>query len=484
MYSATESERMALELRAPVVTIMGHVDHGKTSLLDAIRHSSLAAKESGGITQHIGAYQAVHNGKNITFIDTPGHAAFTKMRSRGAQATDIVILVVSAVEGVKPQTVESIQHIKKAGVQHLVAMTKIDLPDKNPEMVKAQLTEHEVFVEGYGGDVVCVPVSAKTGEGLDKLLEMILLIAEMAELKADPSAAVEGVVIESKMDAQRGAVATVLVKNGTLHVGDVIYVEYASAKVKAMTDALGVAVKTAGPSTPVEVLGWSEAPIVGGFVSSTKLSGDKVQAMRGLSTAPEVEGLVRLKVILKSDTTGTLEAIEQSIVTDEVTLISKGVGDVSEADVLLAESTGAFILAFHVKVPNAVKKVAENVKVKIKSYSIIYEMIEDLQKQVLKLIEPSLSEEELGVAQVLAVFDMKGERVAGCRIVSGEIGRGMMFHIKRADKVIADPRLKSMKTGKVDIESAKAGNECGLVFRNYSDITIGDIVVAYKVKDE
>lgn len=475
---------MSVQTRPPVVTIMGHVDHGKTSLLDAIRHTTVAAKEAGGITQHIGAYQVEHAKKTITFLDTPGHAAFAKMRSRGAQATDIVVLVVSASEGVKPQTVESIQHIKKAGVQYLVALTKTDLPDSNIERVKAQLTEHEVFVEGYGGDIVCVPVSAKTGDGLDKLLEMISLIAEMMDLKADASASIEGVIIESKMEARRGAVATVLVKNGTLHLGDTIYVDQTSAKVKAMNDALGKHVKDAGPSTPVEVLGWNTAPLVGGLVMATASQAMESQRVeKSVSSDHSDESPTKLKLIIKSDTAGTLEAIENSIVTDEVVVISKGVGDVGEADVLMAESTGARIIGFHVKVPATVLSMAETMKVKIKTYTIIYDMIEDIQKQVLLLIEPSMNEEELGTAEVMMIFDMKGERVAGCKVKTGEVGRGQMYHITRGDVVVADPKMKSVKTGKQDIESMKAGGECGIVFRNYTDLQKGDVIVAYKIKE-
>ncbi|MEK7457867.1 MAG: translation initiation factor IF-2 [Patescibacteria group bacterium] len=477
---------MAVQPRSPVVTIMGHVDHGKTSLLDAIRHTTVAAKEAGGITQHIGAYQVEHAKKTITFIDTPGHAAFTKMRSRGAQVTDIVVLVVSATEGVKPQTVESIQHIKAAGVQYLVAITKIDLPDKNIEMVKAQLAEQEVFVEGYGGDIVLVPVSAKTGEGLKKLLEMISLIAEMQELKADPDAPFEGVIIESRKDVQRGAVASVLVKQGTLKVGDTIFAGQVEAKVKAMTDAVGKTIKIAGPSVPVEVLGWSEAPVVGSSISTIKAIAE-LQSFQSKSQAAgsgEELNKIKLKLIIKSDVAGTLEAIENGVLGSEVILIGKGIGDVNEADVLLAESTGAMIVGFHVKIPTGVKKLAESTKVKVKTYAIIYDLIDELQKQVLKLIEPSIDEEELGTALVSAIFDMRGERVAGCKVQTGEITRGKLYHLKRADVVVADPKMKSMKTGKNDIESAKAGTECGIVFRNFSDVQVGDVVVCYRVKEE
>lgn len=514
---------MSLKLRPPVVTIMGHVDHGKTSLLDAIRKTSVAAKESGGITQHIGAYQTQSNGKTITFIDTPGHAAFSKMRSRGASVTDIVVLVVSATEGVKPQTVESIQHIKAAGVQYMVAITKMDLPEANPELVKAQLSEHEVFVEGYGGDIVFVPVSAKTGDGLDKLLEMIAIIAELAELKADPDAAFEAVVIESQVDVQRGAVATILVKQGTLHVGDTIYAEDTAqtsvleTKVKALQDENGKRVKEAGPSTPVEVLGWSKPPAVGSRVAATKFAiavvasvvpakpipvevvpaeqGAEVKA--GAETAPTspvvpvpaaapvfTEPTPTLKIIIKSDVAGTLEALQQALKADEIEILSSAVGEINEADVLMAETTKALILGFKVKVPTAVKKLAETLKVKLKVYDIIYDLIDDVQKQVLKLIEPTIDEEELGTADVVATFDIKSDRIAGCRVKTGEITKTQQYHVKRAGKIIGSPRMKAFKRGKDDVESAKAGTECGISFRNFPDIQVGDVIVAYKVKEE
>jgi len=497
---------------------MGHVDHGKTSLLDAIRKTSVAAKETGGITQHIGSYQIQHKTKTITFIDTPGHAAFSAMRSRGAQATDIVILVVSAAEGVKPQTVESIQHIKKAGVQYLVALTKMDLPDANPEMVKAQLTEREVFVEGYGGDIVCVPVSAKKGEGLDKLLEMVLLIAELAELKADPVGALQGVVIESKRDAHRGTLATILVKNGTLRVGDTIFAEHVEARVRTMQTADGVSIKEAVPSMPVEIVGWEGIPKVGSSVTSTKqeviaIAPAIVPELPAVSTAPAVQELPpvtglalptavtvtpvtvatpapeekekpKLKIILKSDTVGTLEAIQASIAGDEILTISSGVGEINDADVLMAESTGARILGFNVKAASSVKKIAETHGVKLKTYTIIYDLIEDVQKQALKLIEPTIDEEELGSADVIAVFEMKGERIAGCKIKTGEITKTQLYHIKRGGEIIANPKIKSIHHNKLDIESAKAGTDCGIVFRGFSDAQIGDLLTSYRVKDE
>ena len=407
---------MAEQTRSPIVTVMGHVDHGKTTLLDAIRHAKVAAGETGGITQHIGAYQVTQNNKTITFIDTPGHAAFTKMRSRGAQVTDIAILVVSATEGVKPQTVESIQHIISAKVQPIVAITKMDLPEASPDMVKAQLTEHSMFVEGYGGDVVAVPVSAKTGEGLDKLLEMIGLVAEMLELKADPSGQLEAVVIESEKDPHRGPVATILVRNGTLRSGETIYIGEVATKIRAMVNDAGKTVKEAGPSSAVLVLGWKQVPDVGSKVAQQSeiaepekaVEPEKVQPIVKEKPAlpsepnPETEKKAlkdqkKIRLIIKSDTAGTLEAIEQSM-TEEIEIIDQGVGEVTETDVLLAEATGARIIGFQVKVPSSVEKLAEMQGVKIKSYTIIYEFLEELQKQVLKLIEPTIDEQELGVA--------------------------------------------------------------------------------------
>ncbi len=474
---------MAKVERSPVVTIMGHVDHGKTTLLDTIRKTKVAAGETGGITQHIGAYQLEHKGKKITFIDTPGHAAFSSMRSRGANVTDIVILVVAATEGVKPQTVESIQHIKKAGVSYIVALTKMDLPDANIEMVKAQLTEHEVFVEGYGGDIVAVPVSAKSGEGVDKLLEMITLVSEMQELTADPDGELDAVVIESNRDPGKGAIATVLVRNGTLSQSQTIFADAVECKVRALFNERGEKLKEAGPSTPVEVIGWSEVPSVGAHVSTIKSI--EAPVIKELPVSTELMELdkPKLKLILKSDVAGTLEAIEQSL-GDDVILISKGVGNISDSDVLLADATKSKIVGFRVKVSGSIQKQAEAMGVKIKIYDIIYDLLESLQKQILKIIEPTIDEQILGTAEVIAIFDMKGERVAGCKIKSGEISKNQLYHLKRADVIIADPKLKSLKRGKEDLETAKEGTECGMVFRHFSDISIGDVIVSYKIIDE
>lgn len=462
---------------------MGHVDHGKTTLLDTIRKTAVAASETGGITQHIGAYRVEHKGKTVTFIDTPGHAAFSNMRSRGAHVTDIVVLVVAATEGVKPQTVESIHHIKSAGVQYIVALTKMDLPDANPELVKSQLTEHEVFVEGYGGDIVAVPVSAKSGDGVDKLLEMISLVAEMQEYKADPDGDLHAVVVESNRDAGKGATATILVRNGTLHRGDTVYADGVECKVRAMFDERGTVLTFAGPSCPAQVIGWSDVPAVGAQVSTVKeLSASSVPELPA-SSEIVTQDKPKLKLILKSDVAGTLEAIEQSL-GDGVEIISKGVGNITDSDVELADATQSKIIGFRVKASSSVKNQAELLGVKIKLYEIIYDLLENLEKQILKVIEPTIDEKVLGTAEVIAVFDMKGERIAGCKVKSGEIARGQLYHVKRNDVIIADPRLKSLKRGKEDVDSAKEGTECGVLFRHYSDVEIGDTIVSYKIIDD
>lgn len=474
---------MAVTVRPPVVAILGHVDHGKTTLLDTIRKTSVAAGEAGGITQHIGAYQAEHNGKKITFLDTPGHAAFKQMRSRGAQATDIVVLVVSAVEGVKPQTVESIGHVLSAGVPYIVALTKMDLPDANPEMVKAQLTEHQVFVENYGGDIPVIPVSAKTGAGLSDLLDMILLLADLHELKADPDGELLGVVIESVLDKRRGVLGTVLMKNGTLKKGQQIWADSVSAKVRSLTDDRGKLLDSAGPSQPVEVVGWDAVPAVGSILSAHSPAVAVTQIAQSSSGAPELSSGPTLNMIIKADTLGTLEAILSNL-SSEVSVIASGVGEVTDADIQLAEATKSRILGFHVRMSGGVQKSAELAGVRVKLYSVIYELFEDVQKLVLKLIEPTIDEVELGTAEVLAVFSIRGETIAGCKVTKGEMTKGQKYHVKRKDVIIADPsRMKSLKRGKDDIDSAKAGTECGIVFRDFSAVQVGDVIVSYKMAD-
>lgn len=471
---------MSLQSRPPVVTIMGHVDHGKTSLLDAIRSSHVAAKEAGGITQHIGAYQIIHNGRPITFIDTPGHAAFSKMRSRGATVTDIVVLVVAADDGVQPQTIESIEHIKKANVTCIVAINKMDVPNANPTLVKSQLAEHEIFVEGYGGNVSAVEVSAKTKKGIDELLEMILLTADVAEISADPQAPFEGVVIESGKDSRRGVVATVLVKQGTLTPKSLLFASDAVGKVRSMTDSLGKIIATAPPSFPVEVLGFETVPSVGSYVMSKQFEEKPAEVIK---QSAEAQG-EKLNIILKADVAGSLEAIRQNLST-HVAVLSFGVGEVNESDVLSAVSMNCRIIAFNVSVPKSVQALALTHGVKIKTYRIIYNLFDDIEKLVEIMLNPTLDEEEIGTAEIVAQFDIRGEKIAGCKVKTGEIKRGMniLYHLKHNGVVVLDPKIKSLKNGKLDVESVKAPGECGIVFRSNPEFSLGDMIVCYTKKE-
>jgi len=476
---------MAITSRPPVVAILGHVDHGKTSLLDYIRKTKVAAGESGGITQHIGAYQAEHKGQKITFIDTPGHAAFSKMRSRGAQATDFVILVVAANDGVKPQTIESIQHIKDAKVPFVVAINKTDLPDANVELAKSQLTEHEVFVQGYGGDTDFVEVSAKTGKGIDSLLDTILLMAELHEVKADATADFKGIVIESVKDARSGSVVTLLVKDGTLNVRDDVFSPVVTGKVKRMSDALGKEVEHATPGMPVVVLGFEDVPMVGDLITTKRQAEVEVEKAKAATFDPSslFHTTPKLRVILKSDTVGTLQAILQQL-SDEVTLISSGVGNITETDIEMAATSKAQVVGFHVQYSKALQKLAQEQEVKVKVYKIIYELLEHLQKQVLKLMEPTIDEEVVGEAEIIQIFEMKGEKIAGSKVTKGEIKRTDLVHIMRADKIVGDPKIKTMRHNKDEIEKVKVGDECGVVFTRYNNLEVGDKIIAYIKKDD
>lgn len=484
-----------LQLRPPIVTVMGHVDHGKTSLLDAIRKTSVAEREHGGITQHIGAYKGnfeIHpsakaterkqNSKfEITFIDTPGHEAFAKMRARGARVTDLVVLVVAASDGVMPQTKESLEHIKAAGVPFLVAINKIDLPGADPEKVKAQLAELGVLVEGYGGETVAVPVSAKTGEGVATLLEMIAILGEMQNLKADPEGRLEGIVIESRSDSRRGVTATVLVKNGTLRLGDRVQAEGVAGNVKAMFDDKGAPVKEASPSTPVEVLGLPKAPSAGTPVS---LVGEAPEAAE-LPVAPsapaeaaELSGQ-KLRVILRADVSGSLEALK-GIVGEDVQVLSSGLGEVTDSDVLLAKTTGSIIYGFNVKVPAEAEKLAEEEKIVIRTFKIIYELADDLKGRVARFKNPSLGEQILGKAVIAAEFKIEGARIAGCRVTEGRINKSDTLHVSREGVVIGDVRLKTMKQKKTEVEEAKVNQEFGAILSPYIDFKIGDVLISFQ----
>ncbi len=460
------------------MAILGHVDHGKTSLLDAIRKTNLALQEHGGITQHIGAYQIEYNQEKITFIDTPGHAAFEKMRSRGVEATDLVVLVVAADDGVKPQTKESLMHIKQAGVPFLIALNKIDLPQASPDMVKAQLAENGVLVEGYGGDIVCVEVSAKEKKGIDELLEMILLVSQMQVLKSNPKENLRGVVIESSLDSRKGPLATILVRQGSLRVGDQVYAEDIEARVKLMTDFKGNKIKVAGPSTPVEVLGFKEAPSVGGIVQKQKVTKEHINTPE--KKVEEDQKKEKIKIILKADAVGTLEAIQVNL-PEEVEIILAQVGDVNESDILLSLSTGAQVIAFNVKTPGLVNKLAETEGITIKTYNIIYKLLEELEKKVLKILEPTIDEEVLGEAEIIAEFNIRGRHIAGCKIVKGKINKKNLVHIKRKGKIIADRQISSFQKENIEVQEVEAGDEVGIVFKPDIDFKIKDVIISYKI---
>lgn len=485
-----------LQTRAPIVAVLGHVDHGKTTLLSKIKEVDLTKQEYGGISQHIGAYQVrvkeQKSGrvKRITFIDTPGHAAFSQMRSRGASVADLVILAVAVNEGVKPQTLESLKHIQQANIPYLVALTKIDLPNINIKKIKEDLSKHGIMIEGYGGEIVVVPVSGKTGKGIKDLLEMILILGEMSELKGSLNNLLKGVVIESKLDSQKGPLATVLVQDGSLKVGDEIAVEGKVSKVKAMFDENGRKVFRAGPSAPVEVLGFKEVPPIGTKVEkkNKELLEEKPMKQpaerlgrRKIKKGEEEEK--KFKIILKSDTVGTLEAITNSL-PDEVLIIHSGVSEVNESDVLLAETTGAKIITFNVRASGVVKKLAETEKIEILSFKVIYRLLEEIEKKILKMLKPRGEEEILGEAEILKEFEIRKERIAGCRVTEGKIKKSDRFHLSRKGKIIGDCRAKSMKTGKRDIEKAEKGEEFGVIPSPPLDFRVGDVLVSFHKVEE
>lgn len=454
--------------RPPIVAVMGHVDHGKTTLLDFIRKTRLAQKEPGQITQHIGAYQAEvetrEGKKKITFIDTPGHKAFTQMRARGAQVTDIVILVVAADDGVMPQTKEAIEHIRKADVPFLVAINKIDLPTASPEKVKKQLAEAGVLLEGMGGDIVSVPISAKTGQGVEEVLEMVLLMAEMQELKADPGGPLKLSVVEAKLDKLRGPVATVIVQNGTLRTGDMIELSGVKSKVRAMFGASGKAVKEALPSMPVEILGLEKLPQVGEIVE--------------IEEASSVEEK-KLKIILKADTAGSLEAVTGSI-SPQVDIVEKGVGEINESDILSAKTRGAQVLGFNAGLSKGVEKLAETEKIKVKTYRIIYELLEDLEKTLLDASRQQVEKEVLGRAKILSEFPYEKTKIAGCQVQEGRLGRGDYVKILRGETEIGESRIKTLRIFKETVTKVEAGKECGVLLDPQLDFIAEDAIIAYR----
>lgn len=472
--------------RPPIVAVLGHVDHGKTSLISKIHQIDLTKKEAGGISQHIGAYQIDYKGQKITFIDTPGHITFSQMRSRGATVADLVVLVVAADEGIKPQTLESLKHIQLAKVPYLVALNKIDLPNVNLEVIKKDLAKNNILIEGYGGDIVVVPVSAKTGEGIDHLLEMIILLGQMAELKANPEGELEAVVIESKMDQRKGPTATVLVRNGSLKIGEEVFVGKIRAKIKAMFDEYGKRVDFVGPSQPTEILGFNQAPQVGEMIKR------KIEVPQEKETVPDSkippaaseeapDEAQKLKIILKADALGTLEAVLGSL-PDEVQVIHSEAGEVNESDVLLASTTKSQIIGFNIKISEEVKKLAETEGVATKTYKIIYELLEDIDKKVLQMIEPTINEDVLGRAEIIQEFEIDKEKIAGSKVKEGEISRQDKLHLKRGEKIIGDCRIKSMRVGKNTVEKVKNGDEFGVMFTQNIDFKPGDMLISYRKK--
>ena len=506
VFAEEEDDEKDLKERPPVVVVMGHVDHGKTSLLDAIRHSNVTKGEAGGITQHIGAYTVQIDGKPITFLDTPGHEAFTAMRMRGAQITDIAILVVAADDGVMPQTVEAINHAKAAGVEIIVAINKMDKPSANPDRVKQELVEYGLVAEDWGGQTICVPVSAVTKDGLDSLLEMIILVAEMKELKANPNKNARGAIVEAQLDKGRGPVATVLVQNGTLQAGDPIVAGAAYGKIRAMTDDKGRRVKKAGPSTPVEILGLSEVPSAGDsfYVAENDKQARQVAesiiaknrenmiketpqkvSLDDLFSQIQSGNMKELNIVVKADVQGSVEAVRQSLerLSNEevrVRIIHGGVGAITESDVMLASASNAIIIGFNVRPEPAAKAFADEEKVDVRLYRVIYNAIEDITAAMKGLLDPVFEEQVLGHAEVRQLFKASGVgTIAGSYVKDGKFVRNCQVRIIRDGIVVYEGDLESLKRFKDDVKEVAAGYECGLVFKKFNDVKEGDWIEAY-----
>lgn len=501
-----EEDENTLVSRPPVVCVMGHVDHGKTSLLDAIRQTHVTAKEAGGITQHIGAYVVEKNGQKITFLDTPGHEAFTAMRMRGAKSTDIAILVVAADDGVMPQTVEAINHAKAAGVEIIVAVNKIDKPSANVEKVKQELIEYELVAEDWGGSTVFVPVSAHTGEGIEELLEMILLTSEVKELKANPNRRARGLIIEAELDKGKGPVATVLVQKGTLHVGDPVACGSCYGKVRAMMDDKGRRVKEAGPSTPVEILGLNDVPNAGEVFVATEnekearsfaetfISEGKNKLIEDTKAKLSLDDLFsqikagnvkELPLIIKADVQGSVEAVKQSLtkLSNEevmVKVIHGGVGAINESDVNLAAASNAIIIGFNVRPDATAKSISEREKVDVRLYRVIYQAIEDVEAAMKGMLDPIFEEQVIGHAVVRQTFKASGVgTIAGSYVLDGKFQRGCKARITRDGEQIFDGNLASLKRFKDDVKEVASGYECGLVFEKFNDLQEDDMIEAY-----
>ena len=504
-----EDDPADLQPRPPVVTVMGHVDHGKTTLLDRIRHTSVAEGESGGITQHIGAYQVDVNGRKITFIDTPGHEAFTSLRARGANITDIVVLVVAADDGVMPQTIEAISHAKAAGVKMIVAINKIDLPGVDPLRVRTELTNHGVVTEELGGDIPSVELSALTGQGVDELLEMIDLIAQLEDYKANPKPQASGVVVEAELERGRGPVATVIVQRGTLRRGDALVAGTVPGKARALIDDRGEQVQEAAPSTPVQVMGWDEVPSAGDFfevVDSEKVArkiaeerreAEKAATQAVPSARERLQHLLEqlrseettLNVIVKADAQGSLEALRDAIPKIKredahIQIVHAGVGGINENDISLAEVTDAVVVGFNVRPEPKARKAAEQSGVQVLTYRVIYELLEDLEKILVEQLAPEETEVVLGTAEVRATFKVpRAGTVAGCYVVEGVVQRGAKARLLRDGVVIHEGVVSSLKRFKDDVREVAAGFECGMGFEDYNDIKEGDLIEVYTIRE-
>ena len=506
----TEDDESDIQPRPPVVTVMGHVDHGKTTLLDALRETDVAAGEAGGITQHIGAYQVrMANGALITFLDTPGHEAFTSMRARGASVTDTVVLVVAADDGIMPQTVEAIDHAKAANVPIIVAINKIDRPDADPNRVRQELLSHEIVTEDMGGETVAVEISAKEKLNLDKLEEIILLHAELLDLKANPNRPAEGTVVEAKVDLGRGVIATLLIGRGTLRVGDIVVVGNSWGKVRAMLDYKGGTIEEAGPSVPVQILGLNNAPEAGDemyVVESEKRAREIAEFREGRArdarTAEGVRGSVEqmfaqiadgvlseLPLVIKGDVHGSVEAIVGSLsklATDEVAarFLHTGVGGIMESDVSLAEASGGLILGFNVRPNKQAREAAHRAGVEMRFYSVIYELIDEVRQMLSGMLAPARNEKVLGSAEILEVFNIgKVGRVAGCRVTDGTVRRGANARLMRDSVIIHDGSLSTLKRFKEEVKEVREGNECGMAFENYQDFQLGDAIEIYEIEE-
>ncbi len=503
---AKEAGAAELTLRPPVVVVLGHVDHGKTTLLDAIRETRVVEGEAGGITQHIGAYQVEINGRKITFLDTPGHEAFTAMRARGAQVTDIAIVVVAADDGVMPQTKEAISHVKAAQVPIIIALNKTDKANANPDRVKQELADNGVLIEEYGGDVMCVPVSAKMRRGISDLLESVLLLADVDPQSANPTGEGQGTVIESRLDRQRGPMATLLVQNGTLRPGDSIVSGETYAKIRAMYDDKGEGITEALPATPVQILGFSDVPVagetfrvVGDDRTARSIATERQQAKKAATASPapvrtlesifaaaEAGKVKELNLILKADVQGSLEPIVNSLEklsTDKlkVKILHQGTGNITESDVMLAIASHAIIVGFSVIAETGAQRLAETEGVDIRIYNIIYNIIEDVQKALTGLLEPVFKEVVTGHAEIRAVFKVsKVGKIAGCMVLDGEITRNSSVRVRRGDQVLAEDKIATLKRLQEDATEVKTGFECGINLHNFHDFEVGDIMETYK----